>query len=145
VDITTKFFQYFLFLLGGLSFSIPSDTAIFVTSELMTNGKVRRGYIGLVGQTTPISPRLARLLELQAPTTVQCISVAEGGPAHKAGLRKGDFIVAVKGSPLQSMDDLYRSVSSLPSGTTVGLSVLRAGGAGPAENINVELGDASTL
>jgi len=43
------------------------------------------------------------------------------------------------------MDDLYRSVSSLPSGTTVELSVLRAGGAGPAENVSVELGDSSAL
>lgn len=112
---------------GGISFSVPSDTATFVISELMSHGHVRRAGLGLLGQTRMVGQKLARDLKLPRPTTIECAGVLPGGPAEKAGLQPGDFVVAVDGTPITSMDELFKVVAPKPIGTEVMVSVLRQG------------------
>src|SRR5207237_1148717 len=74
----------------GLSFAVPVDTARWVIGQLMTVGRVRRGYLGLAGQVRPLPKRLARRLQLAVDTGVQVMQVESGTPAARAGLLPGD-------------------------------------------------------
>jgi S1-C subfamily serine protease len=111
----------------GLSFSVPVDTLMWVAGELIAHGRVRRGYLGLFGRQVPIPRTLARRVGGKADTAVEVHDVVPGGPAAEAGMRPGDVIVAVNGSPVASMDDLYRVVSVKRRGDTCMLTVVLAG------------------
>src|ERR1051326_396629 len=92
----------------GICFAIAIDTAKYVAGWLIKDGRIRRSYIGVGGQNVPIHRRLVRHFQLAAPTGVLVISVAEGGPAERAGLREGDVIVEFKGQPIPSIDALHK-------------------------------------
>src|SRR5207248_2446983 len=77
----------------GLSFAVPVDTARWVIGQLMTVGRVRRGYLGLAGQVRPLPKRLTRRLQLAVDTGVQVMQVESGKPAARGGLLPGDVIV----------------------------------------------------
>ena len=109
----------------ALSFSIPIDTAKWVITQILSFGKVRRGYLGIAGQTRPLDKRLARFFELQADSAVQVMVVEEGTPAERAGLFTGDLIIAVNETPIKSIDDLHRFLSQWVLGTEAVLKVIR--------------------
>jgi S1-C subfamily serine protease len=109
----------------GISFSIPVNTAKWVAGELFTRGKVRRAYLGLAGQTRPISRRKQRYFELANESVVEVVSVEANGPSAQAGLRKGDQVVSVNGQPVTSVDDIHRLLVRQQSGFVMKLSVLR--------------------
>ncbi len=111
----------------GLSFAVPINTAKWVVSELVMRGKVRRAYLGLVGQTRPIGRRTQRFFELPAATAVEVVSVEPNGPAHRAGLLERDVIVLVNGESVRSVDDIHRLLVGKEAGTLVTLTVLRGG------------------
>ncbi len=111
----------------GLSFAIPVNTAKWVMGELFSHGHVRRGYLGLAGQSKPIGRRLQRYLELPRPTAVEVMSVVKNGPAHRAGLRVDDRIIAMNGQSVGSIDDLHRLLTGHPAGTEFTLTILRGG------------------
>jgi S1-C subfamily serine protease len=92
----------------GICFAIGIDTAKHVAAWLIKDGKIRRSYIGVGGQNVPIHRRLVRHFQLVAPTGVLVISVADGGPAARAGLREGDVIAEFKGQPIPSIDALHK-------------------------------------
>jgi len=92
----------------GLSFAVPVDTARWVIGQLMTVGRVRRGYLGLAGQVRPLPKRLARRLQLAVDTGVQVMQVESGTPAARAGLLPGDVIVAIDGKPVRNVDEVHR-------------------------------------
>jgi len=92
----------------GICFAIGIDTAKHVAAWLIKDGKIRRSYIGVGGQNVAIHRRLVRHFQLPAPTGVLVISVADGGPATRAGLREGDVIVEFKGQPIPSIDALHK-------------------------------------
>jgi S1-C subfamily serine protease len=92
----------------GLSFSVPIDTARWVIGQLMTAGRVRRGYLGLAGQVRPLPKRLARRLELAVETGVHVMQVEPGKPAARGGLLPGDVIVAMDGKPVRNVDEVHR-------------------------------------
>jgi S1-C subfamily serine protease len=92
----------------GLSFAVPVDTARWVIGQLMTVGRVRRGYLGLAGQVRPLPKRLARRLELVVDTGVQVMQVESGKPAARGGLLPGDVIVAMDGKPVRNVDEVHR-------------------------------------
>src|SRR3989337_2143001 len=92
----------------GLSFAVPINTAKWVVSELVMRGKVRRAHLGLAGQTRPIGRRTQRFFELPTPTAVEVVSIEPNGPAHRAGLRERDLIVAVNGASIATVDDIHR-------------------------------------
>jgi len=109
----------------GIGFSIPSDTAKWVVSQLLTLGRVRRGYLGIAAQQRPISRRIARFFDLTQAFVVEVLSVTHGGPASQGGIRKGDLIVAMNGNDITSVDVLQKFLAEWPIGTPVKVSVLR--------------------
>jgi S1-C subfamily serine protease len=111
----------------GLSFAVPVETAKWVVSELMKRGKVRRAYLGLVGQTRPIGRRTQRYFELPAATAVEVVSVESNGPAQRAGLLERDLIVLVNGLSVGSVDDVHRLLAGQEAGSLITLTVLRSG------------------
>jgi S1-C subfamily serine protease len=114
-----------IYMAQGISFAIPINTAKWVAGELFTRGKVRRAYLGLAGQVRPISRRVQRYFELSQESVVEVVSVEANGPAHRAGLREGDQIVALNGEPVSDVDDVHRLLAGREAGTRVKLIVIR--------------------
>ena len=111
----------------GICFAVPIDTAKWVVPELLREGRVVRGYLGLAGQTQLLDRRLGRRLGLVVPAGVLIASLAESGPAAKAGLRPGDLILAIDGEPTPSVDAVHRLLDRHSIGRTLTLRVLRQG------------------
>jgi S1-C subfamily serine protease len=111
----------------GLSFAIPVDTATWVIGELLAHGRVRRARLGLAAQSRPIDPALARRLGIRASHVVEVASVETGGPAAVAGLRPGDWIVAVDDQPTATVDDLHRRLAGATLGVSIRVAMLRGG------------------
>jgi S1-C subfamily serine protease len=109
----------------GLCFAIGINTAKFVAGRLLQEGKIRRSYIGVEAQTTPLHRRLVRFYNLPHETGVVVISVTDGSPAKKAGLREGDVIVALDGESVAGVDDLHRLLTDARVGVSTKLTVLR--------------------
>jgi S1-C subfamily serine protease len=112
----------------GLSFAIASNTARFVASRLMRDGRLRRSQIGIAGQTTPVPRALARTHQLAVSSGVQVASVGSGSPAEQAGLKAGDIVVAFDGEPVTGIDDLLRLLTGERIGAAVPVVLLRQGG-----------------
>jgi S1-C subfamily serine protease len=109
----------------GLCFAIGINTAKFVASRLLQQGRIRRSYIGVEAQTTPLHRRLVRFYDLPQESGVVVAAVTDGSPAHRAGLREGDVIVALDGKPVAGVDDLHRLLTDAMVGVSSKLSVLR--------------------
>jgi hypothetical protein len=73
----------------GIGFSIPSNTAKWVVSQLLTQGKVRRSYLGLVGYRRQLDRRIVRFHKLNKETAVEIVGIEPTGPAKSFGLRTG--------------------------------------------------------
>src|SRR5207237_1702348 len=74
----------------GLCFAIGINTAKFVASRLLQQGRIQRAYIGVEAQTVPLHRRVVRFYDLAKETGVMVVGIASGSPAEKAGLREGD-------------------------------------------------------
>jgi S1-C subfamily serine protease len=109
----------------GIGFAISANTAKWVVSQLLTHGRVRRGYLGLAGQQRPLHRRWVRYYQLRRENVVEVVSIKPGAPAHKAGMRVGDYIVAVNGQAVASVDDLHRFLADWPIGKSVNITVIR--------------------
>jgi S1-C subfamily serine protease len=109
----------------GISFSVPIDTAKWVVGQLMTAGRVRRSWLGLVGQNRPIPRAIARRLELDRPSGVEIVGLENDAPAARGGLRQGDLIHSLGGRPIRSIDDVQRILGEWPVGTDLTVGVLR--------------------
>lgn len=109
----------------GIGFAIPSNTAQWVVSQLLTHGKVRRGYLGIVGHQRPLPRRLVRLHNLAGESAVEVVSVAPDGPALLGGLRVGDLIVSVNGHEVASVDHIHRFLADWSIGKPVKITVVR--------------------
>lgn len=109
----------------GIGFAVPATTAQWVLTEVLTQGRVRRAYLGIAGRDRPLDRRLVRALELTVTRAVEVMSRDAEGPAARSDLHPGDLIVAVDDAPVDGMDVLYRLVSRRPPGTSLTLKVLR--------------------
>ena len=109
----------------GLCFAIGINTAKFVAGRLLRDGRIRRSYIGVEAQTAPLHRRLVRFYDLRQESGVFVMSVADGSPARKAGLREGDVIIALDGKPVAGVDDLHRLLTDARVGVSSSLIVLR--------------------
>jgi S1-C subfamily serine protease len=109
----------------GLCFAIAIGTVRFVVPRLIRDGRVRRGYIGLGGQTVRLPRPLARALELPVESGVLVVTVESGGPAGQAGVREGDVLVAYDGRPVRNIDDLHRLLAEERVGLAARLTLVR--------------------
>ncbi len=109
----------------GISFSIPINTARWVVGELLTKGRVQRGYLGFSGGTRPIGRRTQRYFELPQETVVEVVQVEPNAPAFHAGLQTGDLIIRFNGKPVASVDEIHRVLVNVKPGTVGRIKVLR--------------------
>ena len=109
----------------GICFAIAVNTAKFVAGLLMRDGRIRRSYLGVGGQTVPIHRRFVRFYQLPVETGVLVISTEERSPARRAGLREGDVIVAYDDQPVAGIDDLQRLLTQQRVGVRSPLTILR--------------------
>jgi S1-C subfamily serine protease len=109
----------------GICFAIGINTAKFVASRLLRDGRIRRSYIGVSAQTVPVHRRVVRFYDLPKETGVVVLSVESGSSARRAGLREGDVIVALEGHPIAGVDDLHRVLTDVRVGVSCWLTVLR--------------------
>src|SRR5918911_145863 len=110
----------------GICFAIPVSTARFVIPRLIREGRVRRSYIGVSGQTVRLSRRRVQVSRLAATCGVLVVEVEQGSPAERAGVRPRD-IIAFAGSVIASVDDLQRVLTHERIGREADLVVLRDG------------------
>jgi S1-C subfamily serine protease len=109
----------------GICFAIGINTAKFVASRLLRDGRIRRSYIGVSAQTVPIHRRVVRFYNLAKETGVVVVGVEPDSPAQKAGVREGDVIVALDEKPVAGVDDLHRLLTDTQVGTRCELSLIR--------------------
>jgi S1-C subfamily serine protease len=109
----------------GICFAIGINTAKFVASRLLRDGRIRRSYIGVSAQTVPVHRRVVRFYDLPKEMGVVVLGVEENSPAKRAGLREGDVIVALEGQPVAGVDDLHRVLTDVRVGVSCALTVLR--------------------
>jgi serine protease Do len=109
----------------GIGFAIPSNMAKAVMDQLVKNGKVRRGMLGVTIQA--VNADLAASLNLPAARGAIVTSVAPGGPAERAGIRRGDVITAINNQPIVDNNSLRNLVASMGPGANVEVTALRNG------------------
>jgi S1-C subfamily serine protease len=109
----------------GICFAIGINTAKFVASRLLRDGRIRRSYIGVSAQTVPVHRRVVRFYNLPQETGVVVLGVEESSPAQRAGLREGDVIVALDNQPVAGVDDLHRLLTDAQVGARCVLSLIR--------------------
>jgi serine protease Do len=119
----------------GLGFSIPANMARNIMTTLIREGKVTRGYLGILIQ--PITDEMAESIGMPDTGGVLISGIPEDGPAAVSDLQEGDVIVAINGTKVIDSDSFRRRVAVMPPGTTVELGVLRFEG---QETVDVTLG-----
>ena len=111
----------------GIAFAVPINTARYVVSALLRDGRVRRSHLGVAGQDTVIPRLLVRLHQLSHDRGVTITAVSEGTAAAEAQLRPGDLIVEFAGEPVRGVDDLHRLLTEERIGELVQLKIVRRG------------------
>ena len=109
----------------GIGFAIPVNMAKNIVSQLRNGGKVVRGWIGVYVQ--PVTPEIAESLGFQDNNGALVADVTDGGPADKAGVKRGDIIIELNGNKIDQMPDLPKLVASYAPGTKTKMKVLRDG------------------
>src|SRR6059058_1038838 len=109
----------------GICFAVGINTAKFVTGQLIRHGKIRRGRIGVAGQTVPLLRLAQRALGIDGNSGVLVTGVEPDSPAARAGLASGDIIVEFAGSSVTGIDDLHRGLTADRIGVATTVVVLR--------------------
>jgi serine protease Do len=123
----------------GIGFAIPIDMARRIVDEIMKNGKVVRGYMGLYIQD--VTPELAQQFGLSQGGGALVGDVSPDGPAAKAGMVHGDIITKLNGQPVTTANDLRLQVSQTAPGTTIHLDVMHNG---KSSDVAIKLGELPT-
>ena len=109
----------------GIGFAIPINLARHIVDELRGSGKVVRGWLGVSIQD--VTPALAQSFGLDHPHGALVVEVEPDGPAAKAGLERGDVIIAYNGAPIEESHQLPAMVADMPIGKSAELTILRNG------------------
>lgn len=112
-------------LAQGICFATSIDTAKFVASRLIRDGKVSRSYIGLAGQNVPLPRRIVRYYNLAVESGILVVSFEGDSPARKAGLREGDVIIGMNDHTTSGIDDLHKLLTEERIGQKSSLVVIR--------------------
>jgi S1-C subfamily serine protease len=109
----------------GICFAIASNTAELIAAWLIKEGRIRRSWVGVAGQSVPIHPRVVRYHRLPVTEGVLVVGVEPESPAVQAGLREGDIIVGFKNQPIASIDQFQRCLVAAEIGVTSPITVVR--------------------
>ena len=110
----------------GLGLAVPINEATqSVIAGLMSDGRVRRAYLGIAGGPRPVPPQARATTG--STMCVEVVEVVEDGPADRAGIRPEDLILSVDGTPTERVEDLQRLMVADLIGTPVEVRILRAG------------------
>ena len=109
----------------GIGFAVPVNVARNVMDQILKNGKVTRAYLGVMAQE--VTPDLAKAFHEKAVSGALVGDVTPDSPASKAGVQKGDIILAVNGKPVNDSAQLRMNLSLMQPGTQVNLTILRDG------------------
>jgi S1-C subfamily serine protease len=114
-------------IIGGaqnLCFAVSSNTALFVLGELIVHGRVRRAHLGIAAQTIEL-PRKLALATGAGPRAIRINEIEPDGPAAKAGLRGGEILLSLEGSPITGTDELVRMLDGGRIGKPVAVGLIR--------------------
>ena len=109
----------------GLCFAIAANTAQFVVGRLIRDGHIRRSYVGVAGQNTPLMRQFVRFYSLPASSGILVASIEPNSPASSSGLQEGDVIIAFAGQPVEGIDQLHRLLGEERIGVATPLTVIR--------------------
>src|ERR1017187_1344687 len=123
----------------GVGFAVPVSVARNVMDQIVHNGKVTRAYLGVMAQE--VTPSIAKAFHEPEVRGALIGDVTSNSPAQKAGLEKGDIILDINGTPVNSSAELRMHVSLMAPGTTVAVKVLRDG---TARDFSVRLAELPT-
>jgi S1-C subfamily serine protease len=116
---------------GGLSrvsgIAIPLETLERVAGELLTRGRVTRGYLGVGLQPVALPDHLRDRLGIAGRSGVIVLSVEAGGPADNAGILVGDILVGLDGKPVTDTDDVQAALGADAVGRSIRASLVRGG------------------
>lgn len=111
----------------GICFAVASNTAQYVVGKLLTEGKVRRGFLGIGGQVVQLNPRVITFNKLKVRSGILVQSIEPNSPAFHHELLSGDVIVGFDEKAVSNIDDLHRVLDEKTIGVEKLLSVLRMG------------------
>ena len=116
----------------GIGFAIPVNVARQALQDIVQNGRVVRGWIGV--ESTALTPELAENLGAASAQGVIITGVLNGGPAARAGMRPGDVVTRINGQPIRSVAELRAGITALRPGTAATFTALRQG-----QNVEMQL------
>ena len=123
VGINTAIIQY----AQGICFAIPINTARSLAGFLIKEGRVKRAYLGILGQNKPTNKFELRRYGLSNESGVEVHQVVKDSPAERAGIHVGDIIVSINENTMQSVDDIHKYLARVEVGTKLNITVLREG------------------
>lgn len=108
---------------AGVGFAIPVDTAIDIAQQLISNGKASHPFLGV--STTSVNAQLAQSYSLPSESGAYVIYAADGSPAAKAGLARGDIIVSIGGKKIETSEEVFTSVREHKVGDKIKIEYYR--------------------
>ena len=111
----------------GIAFAVPINTARYIVSCLLRDGRVRRSHLGVAGHDQQVPRQLVRLYQLGSERGLTITAVSDGTPAADAGLRPGDRIVEFGGESVRGADDLHRLLTEERIGEVTPMKIIRRG------------------
>ena len=116
----------------GIGFAIPVNVARQALQDIVQNGRVVRGWIGV--ESTALTPELAENLGAASAQGAIITGVLNGGPAARAGMRPGDVVTRINGRPIRTVAELRAGITALRPGTAATFTALRQG-----QNVEMQL------
>ncbi|MFZ2099804.1 MAG: DegQ family serine endoprotease [Oricola sp.] len=120
----------------GIAFAVPASVAQDVVKQLMKDGNVQRGWLGVAIQ--PVTDDIAESLGLKRTIGALVADPQQGGPGAKAGIKAGDIITAVNGKEIKDPRELAREIAAIDPGTEVDVTLMRRG---KEQTVSVKLGE----
>jgi len=111
----------------GICFSVASNTALLVLTQILLHGRVRRARLGIAAQQMPLLARIRHIAGVSQQSAVRVQEVVTGGPAEQAGLKPGDIVLEINGASVTGLDDIHRLLDHTWIGREAKMLVLRGG------------------